>query len=43
MQGEIFDEMIENLTLQAQEQELINLKWIIIQQLILHLKYLKKI
>ena len=26
MQGEIFDEMIENLTLQAQEQELINLK-----------------
>ena len=43
MQGEIFDEMIENLTLQAQEQELINLKWIIIQQLILDLKYLKKI
>ena len=43
MQGEIFDEMIENLTLQAQEQELINLKWIITQQLILHLKYLKKI
>ena len=43
MQGEIFDEMIENLTLQAQEQELINLKWIIIQQLILHPKYLKKI
>ena len=26
MQGEIFDEMIENLTLQAQEQELVNLK-----------------
>ena len=43
MQGEIFDEMIENLTLQAQEQELINLKWIIIQQLILHPKYLKKV
>jgi hypothetical protein len=32
MQGEIFDEMIENLTLQAQEQELINLKWIIMLQ-----------
>ena len=43
MQGEIFDEMVENLTLQAQEQELINLKWIIIQQYIMHQNYSKKI
>ena len=43
MQGEIFDEMVENLTLQAQEQELINLKWIIIQRYIMHQNYSKKI
>jgi hypothetical protein len=27
MQGEIFDEMVESLNLQAQEEKLINLSW----------------
>jgi hypothetical protein len=39
MQGEIFEEMIESLTLQAQEEELSKLKWNIKKYLAQVLKY----